>query len=254
MPTVPALLTAALALALGATGCLTDEPTELGEATSPSEVVVTAPTMYIICTDCFLRHIVGDPVTIRTSFHGECRSTPAPWTYPCNPQPYTLTIECLDAACTQAPAGGDGFSRFTEVTPLEPGPMTLRVRMNERVFTLPTVTSFVPDELRVTCTTGLGYDQPCRPDANEPRVQLTFALFTAGEPVYPTGRFELESDRPGLQGGNAGDHWYLSAPGDHHVTARYGDLSREVTVNVAPGPESVHAGDAPADEAAAVQP
>jgi hypothetical protein len=231
-------LVSGLAFVVGA-GCVTDEldEPELGVATAHSEVVTSPPRMRVQCYGCSLPgHIVGEPVRIATSFHGECKTPPWHTDYWCNSQPYALTIECAGGPCAQVVAGGDAWQRYTDVTPLAAGPLTIRVRMNDTWFSVAPFESSVPEEIRVTCRTGAGYDQPCVTGANEQRARLRFEVFRGEQRLSPNSLFEITSDQPGVIGGDAHDTWYLSAPGVHRVRATYGAVSRDVEVTIATPP------------------
>ena len=235
-----AVLTSGFVLGLGtslvaslAGGCVSEEAPELGTAVAASEVVTEPPAMHLWCNGCFDRHVVGEPVRLVTSFHGYCKTPPFNLEYRCRPQPYSLTVECVGGACDADPAGGseDGFDRYTDVTPLEAGRSSIHARMNTTGFE-----SYIPDELRVTCTSGQGQTDPCVDGPNPPPVRLRATVLAGGAPLVPRGRFEFTSDRPGTQSGNAGDDWYLSAPGVHHVSASYGPVSIDRVIEIAAPP------------------
>lgn len=238
MDRVPLALCTGLALAVTA-GCLVEDEPSVGQVDQSVDVEVSEPEMWMSCRNCLDGHIVGEPVTIATSYHSTCDWL---WEYECNPQPYTLTIECLDGPCEIDPAGDslDGYNRYTHVIPLDTGPLSIRVRMaaysgaTSEVLTFPAFESFVPDELRVTCTqdTQGTNSGPCVAGSNEPPFHLEHAVYAGTRRLFPVENFQVTSSQPGSNIGNNDQDWFASAPGAHVVQARYGELSIESHVTV----------------------
>ncbi|HVK82754.1 MAG TPA: hypothetical protein VM513_01535 [Kofleriaceae bacterium] len=243
----PLALCTSLTLALSA-ACVVEEAPSVGQVDQRLDVEVSEPEMWMYCTDCRDGHIVGEPVTIATSYNSTCEGL---WDYECNPQPYSLSIECLDGPCEIDPAGdsSDGYLRYTHVIPLDTGPLRIRVRMaaysgaTSKVVTFLPFESFVPDQLRVTCTqdtqgTNRGL---CVEGPNEPPFHLAYALYAGTRPLFPRESFQVTSSQPGYNLGNNDQDWFASAPGEHVVQARYGELSIEsrVIVKSPPPPRSV---------------
>jgi hypothetical protein len=147
------------------------------DATEVEQSLDQPPTPAARCAiGCASPHVVGEPILIATSYHGLCGDEEDL----CDAQPYTATITC--SSCSVALTYTGLFEKHWTVTPFAPGPMSIRVVIENKTFNLAPITSLVPDQLVATCTQASG--APCAAAQNIGPVEVRFIVRANGVDMH----------------------------------------------------------------------
>ncbi len=132
------------------------------------------PQPYVYCDWCEGPRAVGEVITIETRFHAYCSTIL--WPTPCDFQDYALEVGCDGVACEiTGPDQGEGQGTFTEVRPLEPGEVSLWVRMNAHERQMSPFTIMAADRIDVHCYAGTPAE-PCAGEVLDAPVLMDLAL------------------------------------------------------------------------------
>ncbi len=235
--------TIAAFFAVFSAACITEPPldAETSSTEAAMETVISPPRPFLYCDDCAYAHEPGSPVTILSSYHGECRDL---WTYECQPQGYMLKVECPTSACevngqlstvhaiwfdpavtmhgtsVRFPVAGEFPVKFTVNGPNGSTSMSKSIAVK------------VPDRIEITCYQS-GTNLPCSSPLLTSPLTLNFRLL-AGTQFIPVNanEFTVTANVPGHRGppGN----WQTDAVGLIAVTVRRGNLVAEFNRTIGP--------------------
>jgi hypothetical protein len=218
-------------LFLSPAACAVDDA-PLGEELQ-ADTVLSPPTPHAGCTDCG-DTVVGEWIGVYTAYYGTCEDD-ITGTYTCGHQSYDVTIEC-DQPCETLGAGfiqADPYDAYhaTQVRPLAPGPMAIRIYMQGWLIATVTNRAHVPDRVEVTCRAGGSPWQDCTDGPNPPPIILDFGgLYAGTTPLQHAGPFRVTDN--GIGPSYAGTWWQTSVPGLHVFEIGYMDSPVLTTFDV----------------------
>jgi hypothetical protein len=215
--------------------CTTEvQPNEDNDPTD--NLVVVEPEQRVSCPSCGTS-VLGEAVGVVAEYRGLCEEPDEnPFDddfYACGVD-FHVTLECVGAPCAIGATTAQQLSLVTSVTPLEPGPLEIVVRMTATAdptdvyeWRTPAFQAWTPDRLEARCNGG-----PC--EGTFPQSPGVCFHLVAGE-------HDVRSREPvTLDGDTALDAYNCVRPvaGHHEMTARWGDFETQIAIDVTPPPST----------------